>query len=628
MLSLVFIPIIIHFFNFKRRKKIFFTNIWFLQSVRNKTKSYSTLKKLVVLFLRILFIVWAVIAILDPILNDSLSDARQSEVSYLDTSPSMSMTNDKNLTLLEEGYDFLKLGEMEKGSLITNQNVYTSIDRVKSDFGTDGLQNDYKLINDRLTAKYSSSQWISDFQKNNGEIEKILNDSSHQYELVLVPQNASTNLFIDSVFLSKPIGYGTSNSLEIILSNSGDTQFENQILTVEKDKRQLATIPFSIKANSLEKVVLNLSENEDLSGNYKLVLNDASVTFDNQFYFSIQSPEKIAVTIISFDEPNKYLISALGNNEIFVLESKNITEVSNEDIQKSNFLILDHLQKIPDWIISELDNYIGSILVVPSTDFDENSYRSLLKSSMDIKKEMSKTNISSQSLNNPIFNGLFKGYERLSLPFFSREILPKSNLYSTVIDGVNGDNYLTRNDNLFFLGSELNKSKTNIMDHAFFVPLIYAIAQDGVSNSEMFYRIGQKQMVIKQPNDNLTLVSLINSSDNFVLNYREDGGNLILDIPEDISSPGLYYLVQENDTLAAISMNYPKAESNMDYYTVEELRTAFGGRNNVSVSSINEATLSKESVILSKDEIPLWKYALVLAIVFLLAEAFVLRFVK
>src|SRR5438477_8036061 len=67
-LSAVAIPIIIHLFNFRKYKKIFFTNVRFLQEIKQDTKSRSQLKHLLILLARLLAVIFLVLAFAQPYL--------------------------------------------------------------------------------------------------------------------------------------------------------------------------------------------------------------------------------------------------------------------------------------------------------------------------------------------------------------------------------------------------------------------------------------------------------------------------------------------------------------------------------------------------------------------------------
>jgi len=101
----VLIPVIIHLFNFRRYKKLWFSNIEFLKNITAQTRKQNKLKHLVVLLLRILAVIMIVIAFADPALKSSDSKTAQMAdgltTVYIDNSFSM-MAEGENGRLFEE----------------------------------------------------------------------------------------------------------------------------------------------------------------------------------------------------------------------------------------------------------------------------------------------------------------------------------------------------------------------------------------------------------------------------------------------------------------------------------------------------------------------------------------------
>ena len=64
------IPIIIHLFNFKRYKKVAFSNVRFLQEIKERTQAQSQLKHLLILLMRILAITFLVFSFAQPFIKD------------------------------------------------------------------------------------------------------------------------------------------------------------------------------------------------------------------------------------------------------------------------------------------------------------------------------------------------------------------------------------------------------------------------------------------------------------------------------------------------------------------------------------------------------------------------------
>src|ERR1700757_1756281 len=102
-LAALSIPIIVHLFNFRRYKKIFFTNVRFLKEVQQESRAKSTLKRLLILTSRLLALGCLVMAFAQPILpGEHVVKKGVRMISlYIDNSFSMQAAN-KNGTLLED----------------------------------------------------------------------------------------------------------------------------------------------------------------------------------------------------------------------------------------------------------------------------------------------------------------------------------------------------------------------------------------------------------------------------------------------------------------------------------------------------------------------------------------------
>jgi L-asparagine transporter-like permease len=77
------IPIVIHLFNFRKFKKVYFSNVQFLKEAKEQNSSKEKLKHLLVLFSRILAISFLVFAFARPFipLGNSASHSEKNAVS-------------------------------------------------------------------------------------------------------------------------------------------------------------------------------------------------------------------------------------------------------------------------------------------------------------------------------------------------------------------------------------------------------------------------------------------------------------------------------------------------------------------------------------------------------------------
>jgi len=105
---------------------------------------------------------------------------------------------------------------------------------------------------------------------------------------------------------------------------------------------------------------------------------------------------------------------------------------------------------------------------------------------------------------------------------------------------------------------------------------------------------------------------------------------LIIELPKTELSAGNYYLVQRKNgsIVANLALNYDKSESQFKTYKADELKRLFADRKNVQVIdevSAREFAGTFNAMNLNK---PLWRYFIIAALVFLLAEVLLLRFWK
>jgi hypothetical protein len=122
------IPIIIHLFNFRRFRKIHFTNVSLIRDLKLQTQKQSKLRHLPVLLLRIIAIIALVMAFAQPYIPVAQSNAgsnlRNNVDVYIDNSFSMEAGAEKG-SLLEEAREKAKeIAGMYKSSdlfrIITN----------------------------------------------------------------------------------------------------------------------------------------------------------------------------------------------------------------------------------------------------------------------------------------------------------------------------------------------------------------------------------------------------------------------------------------------------------------------------------------------------------------------------
>ncbi|MBQ6666669.1 MAG: BatA and WFA domain-containing protein, partial [Bacteroidales bacterium] len=100
----VAIPVIIHLFQFRRYRTLYFSDTRFIEELQTEQKRQSQLKKLIILSLRILAIIAIVMAFAQPYRhrpNDRFREGTASVLLYIDNSFSMENSSDQGSLLNE-----------------------------------------------------------------------------------------------------------------------------------------------------------------------------------------------------------------------------------------------------------------------------------------------------------------------------------------------------------------------------------------------------------------------------------------------------------------------------------------------------------------------------------------------
>ena len=666
-LSAIAIPIIIHLFNFQRPKKVYFSNVKFLKEIKEATSNRLKLKHLLILLARILFIVFLALAFAQPFLkskNAAFISGATNVAFYLDNS--YSMQNE-----LEEG----KALDIAVKSISSATEVFapnTSYSLLTNDFavGDQFYKNKEKLV-ERLSevnfsANYRSADaiykrqeqspeedkqahtffWFSDFQKSTlGNLSALKFDTADNVYLVPINNKKVKNVFIDSLWLESPVVRpNENNTLHAILKNSGEEEVRGLVVRLYIDNAQVsaATIDVSINASAKADFVFNVTVSGERK--CKLSFEDFPVTFDNDYYFILDISHQI--NIQNIEEKPSYITDAYSSESIFNSVNINAGAIDYSALPSSNVIILNELEEIPASLTEALRQFYakgGSIVIVPSAKANAESYKKLfstlsLPPVSIIPKADTSAKIAAELLspdfNNPFFKDVFeKTDKRISMPYafpalnfgLGGEVLLKTKGNSSFLSV-----FRNGNGKVYIFSSPFDAPYTDFYKQAIFVPVLYKIAFNSITeNQKLSYSLQQSSIAVDiEPTGNEHVYELVGENFKSIPDQRFMGKTLLLEVPRDEMKAGFFDLKKNNEVVKTLAFNYGKSESYLDFYSPEELMTIFASNKNVHVY---KASSSEDFVSKFKKEnigVPLWKYCLILCLMFLLAELLLIRFFK
>ncbi len=640
------IPIIIHLFNFRKTTRIYFSNIRFLKQIKQETTQKHKLKQYLVLASRLLFLFFLVMAFAQPFLpaREQISSQRNIAI-YLDNSFSMSAPVEGKVRALDAAVNFVreivKLFPPEtRFKLLTNDfapfsNSFKSgveiIDQL-SQVRLSPISRTLDEITKRIGAPGSTVFWVSDFQKSTIGNEIVV-DSTWQLRLVPVEYERLSNVFVDSVFLDNPfvIG-GEKNSVRVRLRNEGPRALEGLIARLSINGVQAATSSVTLQANSSVETSFDLSGS--LKGYNKAVFSftDFPVSFDNEFYFTLNYTGKLKVIEVKADEASTYIEKVFGSRQLFDFKSYSVKNINYSLINEADLVVVNGLNKIESSLSNVLQSYRleGSLLVISGAQPELDSYKNLLGLPNLTKTEMAEMEeLDRPDFKNPFFENVFEEKtSALAMPR-AKKMVDWGPDRSAILRFKNGLPYLSRFGNTFLMASPLEKSSTDFFNNAMFVPVMYRIASSGKkAERKPYFYLSSSLVTI--PIDSLTgeePAKLIGQQE-LVPSQRRLGDRLLLEIPRFSVNQGFYHVTHQRDTLDLIAFNLEKGESLLGQFNGEEIKTALGGGNHISIFKTTSTDTFSNEIKERYLGTPLWKYALMLALFFLLAEVLLIRFLK
>ncbi len=651
------IPVIIHLFNFRKSKKIYFSSTRFLQSVKKSTSKKLKLKHYLILASRILFLTFLVFAFAQPYLPGlDKNPQAESVYIYLDNSLSMSGKVNDEVNGLDLGIDYVrKILNLYPANtsyrLLTNDfapfsNALKSRDQMeelltelKLSYISRTLPEAWSRLNGFTvdgTEKEKDVFLISDFQKSTtGDPGNITVDSSDQVFVVPVLFEQDKNVFTDTVYLSNPyIIAGEKNQLHITLRNDGAIDAREIPLRLYINQIQTASKVVNIPAGSETTVSFDISFNLAEINKCRINFEDYPVTFDNDFYFTLKRENRIDVLEIKQDGISSPVEKVYGNRNLFNYSSQDASNIDYSLIRQNELVIINGLEEIDNSLSLELNNFLaadGTLLIIPAGDPVINSYKMLVPGAEALSKDSLIIGMMPPDLSMPFFENIFETTdERIAMP----QALPVMTWRGQQYDLLRLRNNLPflsefreRGGTIFMLAAPLDDAFTTFHRHALFVPVMYRMAMLSKRYfEEPYFIINEPVIALRiEDLDKRDIFRLRSGDQELIPDQRISANELVMEIPKNIIRPGFYNLVLGNDTKTTLAFNLHKAESKLEQMKKDEIVKAFEGYENVTIFDVKDAGNFSKEVKKNKFGVPLWKYAIVLSLLFLLAEILLIR---
>lgn len=658
------IPILIHLFNFRRHKLVYFSNTAVLRSIQQENAKTRKLKYLVTLLLRCLFIAALVLAFAFPYhpekqLNVNTSDNLIGV--YVDNSMSMKGQSQRT-TLIEDARQSArdlvhKLNPSNRYLLMTNsfevQNEYPMNQEEMLDqldrMNPDGSPADMGEVIDRfeMLAKQhgfnSSTLFLySDFQRNTFDLSAAKADTALQVVVVPMVPEYKSNLYIDSVWLSSPIVQpGLTNDLNVRIVNQGDKEVKGLPVSFTMNGAMAASTTVDLEKNGEVEIEMQFVVDGTGEQRCSVSLTDHPITFDDAYDFVLSVKNKLNVVELGSESPYGSLV--FDDDEQFHYTLMEPSRFDLSALSQAQLLIVNETANLNETLQQTLLDAISegaSLVVFPALDNPKNNiylYGRLGLTLMEVDTNATATE--DLALQHAFFSDMILDLpQHPDLPKVKRHIRLKSNgIPATLLTLQNADPLLLSEQvgkgQAFIFATGLSPAWSDLADNALFVPTMVKTALLGAQAGRISYAIGTDKMLVLNDiglvGDRRFLFANADRSFELMPSSEVRNNKVYLYLNDNLPSAGFYELLV-NDTLNRVTAwNESRVESRMDFIDRDDIEPEFekAGFNVAAVLDTTDLATDDWVEAMARQSSQ-WKLFALIALLALLGEIAVLRFWK
>ncbi len=664
------VPVIIHLFNFKKPKRVYFTNVRFLRELKLESRRRSQLKHLIVMFLRMLAFASLVLAFAMPVLHRRDTEPLQRNplvVVYLDNSYSMQSQGLRGV-LLEDG---IKKGleiagyyaPSDEFFLITNDfsprysrvvnradflELLTSVQYSPVSRSAEEILMRVADIRKRYPEHNVVLYFISDFQISTVRMTAAEPDKGLQTYLLPLKSSGASNLYIDSVWMDQPvIRPGQIVDFIIRVGNTGSTDIDEIPVILSLNGKEAAV--GSIKAPAAGKATLKLTTRIPAEGIYhgEITLEDHPVVFDDRFFLGIKVTQHRNVLVLNGDKEEPSLNRLFRGDSLFNFESKPALQIDFASIRRYDVIFCNGLKELSTALTEALQRFVtegGTLVVIPAEGFPNGQPVNALLDALQVVGyggyDTVDVRLSSVEFDHPVYKGVYSEKPgNLSMPWIygHYNLSSAGNAGSSVIMKMLNDKPLLLSASsgkglVYIFTSSLQTSATNLTAHAeIFVPPVYNMALYSGVVPPLFYITGKDVSVMIAYPESITesvfRIRNLEDGDEFIPGHRNEPLGTLLFFEDQISKAGNYQVVIDETEIAPLAFNFAHEESDLRQESGDVLQEWIteNGYKHIHIIQVSGKSVT-DKLSEMNEGLRLWRFFVMAALLFLIAETVLLRF--
>ncbi|MEM7371225.1 MAG: BatA domain-containing protein [Bacteroidota bacterium] len=667
------VPIIVHFFNLQRPKQFLFSNVAFVKEVKKTVVKRVQFQKWLLLLARLLALTALVLAFANPVLvgeGEKALQGRRSVAIVIDNSYSMTAGNERGTYLQqsvslarnifkayskEDEFILMTSSDLRLNNNFANQEeVIEELKELKTSQNIRAHTDILSFIPDifaRAQNRIQELYFLSDFQESTVMADSqvvVLDDSARLIKYLPLATREQKNVYVESnKILSQILEKNKPIEFSMQLVNDGQNQVRDLSARIVLEGKVAAISNTSLEANSQKQIELSFTPTQGgWLGGY-IELDDNPVDFDNRRYFSLYIPEKEKVLVVeNQSSPNIRILyeSLFEQFDVQFVPSRNISAVQLNDYRS---LVLLGVSEMSSGLADKIKKFLdggGSVMFFPGSKMDLSSVNQLMASvkvgsfsSMIKIQEGSKA--SNTDLSHPLFKGIFlrdqkqREFDAPSVYQYYPLSLNNQSVQNRIISLENQAPILLEskvsNGLMFTFTLFPGDDWTDFHVKTIFTPLMFRATQ--IMNQTQIVQSGMEIGFFEPKSirtQEKTLINLVHEDGTISAPEQfPQSGATVLNFEKMELEEGIYQLTQGGELLEKIAFNISDLESRLSFTSKNDLRSLLDqkGYQEIDILTPRIEEISDE-IRTEKEGIPLWKYLIVFALLFLLAEVLILKF--
>lgn len=677
-LAAALIPILIHLLNRQKSKVIPFSTLDFLKVLQKKKMKRLKLRQILLLILRTLVLVLIVLAFARPTMTGYLSSGIDAHTAtsvaiVLDNTLSTGAQESEGIVFeqekrkaleiiqfLKEGDDAILLLPSDPPEFVTAGATrnFTELSIMTRDLdagfaSTDlpaAIEEAIRLLQ-QTKALNKEIHVITDLQKTGfKDIQRKIDLAGTKLFFVDSRTSEVENVAVlETTVQSRIIQKNKPVDVTARIKNFGSASVSDFLVQIYLDGKRSGQATLDLESNEEREVAFKIVPDRYGFLEGYVETEDDALIGDNRRFFNLYAPDKINVLLVGASSDTRFLRLALDPGKD-VQSNIVTTAVPAKQMSTTNFgifdaLIFSNIPRFDDVDITRIKDYLangGGVLFLPGDAVDISNFNQRVLATFNfppVSGAFGSTGSRDNFLSfgkidfeHPIFNGMFEGAERkIDSPKFYYSLIAGSggSRSSAVISFSNDRSFLEESTlaggKVMMCTSSPDFKWSDLAVKGIFVPMMHRLVYYLAAKSKLG---GLETMIGKHIEFQLEHVNIGEN-----LKVQKPNEVEVFVKPEIVGSsvfltfagtdlPGPYRVWNQEQIVNSFTVNTKPEESDLTPVAEDELDEVFGA-GNYRIVDIGE---DAESFILqSRYGQELWKWAIILAVLLLVAEMLIAR---